>query len=320
MIKRKLGIVMLMLCICFRLMPLGAQATTIADAVEAIIPEKECSLTVSYCCAETAFSGAQVELYRVAEVSAGFHYMLTQPFVESRLILNGIKNNSEWNVIRSSLESYILAAGIAPDAVSETDENGRVHFDALKTGMYLAVIGQATQGDVECVFDAALVALPGLGQDGRWQYAVSVNAKGEILPPADADEETEFKVLKLWKGDEGRSDRPEYVTVEIFRDGIRYQTVTLSEANHWSYTWSAKDDGAKWSVAERNVPDGYTVTVDVREASFVLTNTWIPDHPDEPGDYPQTGDTSNIMFYVLVMTVSGAMLVVLGITRKRVNT
>ena len=89
--------------------------------------------------------------------------------------------------------------------------------------MYLAVVNQVTQGDLHCRFDSALVALPGLGEDGRWQYEVSVNAKAECLPPIDPDEKIEFKVLKLWKGDEGRSDRPESVEVEIFRDGISYE-------------------------------------------------------------------------------------------------
>ena len=294
-------------------------AASTSDAVEPIIPENECSLTVSYCCGETAFSGIQVKLYRIAEVSADFRYTLAQSFAASGLILDGIRTSGEWDVVRSTLKAHILAYNIAPEFTSVTNEDGQVSFESLKTGMYLAIVNQVEQDDLHYRFDSALIALPGLGSDDRWQYQVSVNAKGEVLPPVDPDEKIEFKVLKLWKGDEGGSDRPESVEVEIFRDGISYEKVVLSEEKHWSYTWSAKDDGANWSVVERNVPQGYTMTVEERQSTFVLTNTWTPTYPDDPDKPPQTGDTSNIMLYVLLMTLSGTMLIILGVIRKKVD-
>ena len=319
MINRKIGILFILLCLCFHLMPCQVMAASTSDAVEPIIPENECSLTVSYCCGETAFSGIQVKLYRIAEVSADFRYTLAQSFAASGLILDGIRTSGEWDVVRSTLKAHILAYNIAPEFTSVTNEDGQVSFESLKTGMYLAIVNQVEQDDLHYRFDSALIALPGLGSDGRWQYQVSVNAKGEVLPPVDPDEKIEFKVLKLWRGDEGRSDRPESVEVEIFRDGISYEKVVLSEENHWSYTWSAKDDGANWSVVERNVPQGYTMTVEERESSFVITNTLISSTPDDPGDAPQTGDTSNIMLYVLLMTLSGSLLIILGVIRKKVD-
>ena len=319
MINRKIWILFILLCLCFHLMPCQVMAASTSDAVEPIIPENECSLTVSYCCGETAFSGIQVKLYRIAEVSADFRYTLAQSFAASGLILDGIRTSGEWDVVRSTLEAHILAYNIAPEFTSVTNEDGQVSFESLKTGMYLAIVNQVEQDDLHYRFDSALIALPGLGSDGRWQYQVSVNAKGEVLPPVDPDEKIEFKVLKLWRGDEGRSDRPESVEVEIFRDGISYEKVVLSEEKHWSYTWSAKDDGANWSVVERNVPQGYTMTVEERESSFVITNTLISSTPDDPDNPPQTGDTSNIMLYVLLMTLSGTMLIILGVIRKKVD-
>ena len=317
MINRKIGIVVFLLCLCFHLIPHQAMAASTSDAVEPIIPENECSLTISYCYAETAFSDIEVKLYRIAQVSADFKYTLTQPFEASGLILDGIRTAGEWNVIRSTLEAHILAYNIAPEFAAVTNEDGQVSFETLETGMYLAIVSQAEQDDLHYRFDSALIALPGLGPDGRWQYQVSVNAKGEVLPPVDPDEEVELKVLKLWRGDEGRTERPKSIEVEIFRDGSSYKTVILSEENHWAYTWTAKDDGSSWTVVERNIPQGYTVTVEERQSTFVLTNTWTPTDPDDPGRPPQTGDTSNILLYVLLMVGSGSMLIILGITGKK---
>ena len=317
MINRKKGILLILLCFCFHLMPFRVMAASSSDAVESIMPEKECTLTVSYCYGDTAFSGVEVNLYRIAEVSADFKYTLTQLFESSGLILDGIRTAGEWDVVRSTLETHILAYQISPEFTARTNEEGQVSFEELKTGVYLATVSQVQEQDLQYRFDSALLALPGLDSDGRWQYHLSVNAKGEALPPVDPDEKAEIKVLKLWKGDENRNVRPENVEVEIFCNGTSYETVILSEENHWAYTWYAKDDGSNWTVVERNVPQGYTMTVEERQATFVLTNTWTPIYPDDPDEPPQTGDTSNIMLCVLLMIGSGSMMIILGITGKK---
>ena len=120
-----------------------------------------------------------------------------------------------------------------------------------------------------------------------------------------------MKVLKLWKGD---ANHPKEVEVEIFRNGVSVETVVLSEKNQWSYTWSAKESGGKWKVVERNVPAGYTMTVEQKENTFVITNALSNQPTPKP---PQTGDTMNVLLYTIVMYGSGAMLIILGITRKR---
>ena len=313
MAKRRFGIVVLLIMFCLCMLPCQVLAASTTDAKESISPDKDCSLTIAYRYDGKSFSNHPVRLYKIADVSADFQYGLTEPFANSGLILNGVQSVSEWNVIRSTLETHILSHDVDADLIGVTDEGGQICFQALKPGLYLAITDQVIQQDWIYAFDSALVALPGLGTDGLWQYEVAVASKSRAIPPADADEEIEFKVLKLWKGDNGRSDRPQSIEVEIFRDGVSYQTVILSEENHWAFSWFAKDDGATWKVVERNVPAGYTVMVEERETSFILTNTRPPDKPDAP----QTGDTANIMLYFVLMNVSGIMLIILGIAGKR---
>lgn len=313
--NRKIRIIIFLLSCCVLLMPHPAMAASTSDAVEPILPENDCSLMVSYCCEETAIQDLEVKLYRIAEVSADFQYTLTPTFASSGLVLDGIRTAGEWNVVRSTLEAYILAYNLAPEFTSLTNADGTGSFASLKTGMYLAIAGQAEENGVHYLFDSALISLPGLGPNGRWQYQVSVNAKGVALPPVEPDEKAEFKVLKLWRGDEGRNDRPKSIEVEIFCNGSSYKTVKLSDENHWAYSWFAEDDGASWTVVERNVPQGYTMTVEKRQSTFVLTNTRT--NPDDPVKPPATGDTTNIMLYILLMIGSGSMLIILGVTGKR---
>ena len=309
MAQRRFAIIILLICLC--VLPIGVRAASTADATEAIDVNRQCSLTLSYLWNERAFENVPVKLYRVAEVSADFQYTLTPAFAPTDLILQGVQTNGEWNVIRSTLEARILSEGLEADAAAVTDAAGQICFEGLKTGLYLAMAETAASGDVTCRFESALIAVPDLDGQGRWQYQVSAAPKSEVV---EQEQEIQLKILKLWKGDEGQTGRPKSIEVEIFRDGKHHETVVLTEENHWSYGWTAKDDGAKWTVAERNVPKGYTVTVEQRGTSFVLTNTFTSNPPVDP---PKTGDTGNPMFYFVLLMISGILLIIVGIIGKR---
>ena len=316
MAKRRMGVIALLLCLFLWQIPLYAGAASTADAKEPIDTDRLCELTVGYGYDGTVFRNEKVMLYKIAEVSADFRYTLTPSLEETGLILNGVQTNGEWNVIRSTLEAYILANHIAPVAETTTNELGQAVFSQLMPGMYLVSGVKVPWNDSICAFGGALVALPGLETDGLWQYSVSVAAKPQILPPGKPDEEIKQKVLKLWKGDEGVGNRPQNIEVEIFRDGVSWKTVMLSEENQWTYGWIVPNDGASWHVVERNVPAGYTMTVEQREATFVVTNTRISENPEIPTP-PQTGDTVHILLFTVLMYVSGAMLILLGLAGKR---
>ena len=315
MADRRMGIIAFLFCLCLCLVPCHAQALSTTDAAEPIDPESECTLTVSYLGSGAALEGISVDLYRIAEVSADFQYTFTPPFQDFGLSLNGVQSSWEWEVIRSTLESYILAHAVEPEFTAVTDGAGQVSFSSLKPGLYLTSAVYTELDGMEYFFDPALIALPSMDADGNWQYQISATPKHIALPPINPDEKgTEYKILKLWKGDEGLNDRPQSIEAEIFCNGISFRTVTLSEENHWSYTWTAEDPSADWTVVERNVPAGYSVTVEERETAFVLTNTRADRPPEE---YPETGDTSNILIYSGMFIVSGVALVLLSIAVKR---
>ena len=311
-----MGIIALLLCFCLCLLPTTARAVSTADAAEPIDPTRSCDFTITYRADGVGCAGIPVKAYRIAEVSADCQYTLTSAFAPTALVLNGIQTAGEWNSIRTTLESFILAQKIAPSLTGTTDSSGQVQFTAIPSGIYL--VAEATYGDDRC-FASTLVALPGLGADGLWQYEVAVSPKSELLPPVTPDEKIEMKVVKLWRGDSNTSARPESVTVEIFRDGISQETVLLFEENNWSYIWAAEKDNASWTVVERDVPAGYRVCLSKKDTTFTLTNTWITENPDPitPGGPPATGDTAPILLYLVLMFVSGSLLIILGIAEKR---
>ena len=201
MAKRRMAVMIALICLYFWLTPCYAMAASTTDASEPINVNQECMLTLTYTCDGTAFEDVSVKLYKIADVSSDFQYTLTSHFEPSELILNSVRTNGEWDVIRSTLEAHIIADNINADAVAKTDSSGTVYFEELKPGLYLAVVGTVTQEDITCFFDSALVALPGLNTEGVWEYQVTVASKSELIPPID--DVIELKVLKLWKGDGG---------------------------------------------------------------------------------------------------------------------
>ena len=313
MAKRRMGIMGFLIYICLCLLPCYAQAASTADAKEMISTERSCTLTVSYLYEETVFSDLSVKLYKIADVSANFQYTLTSHFLSSELVLNEVHSSAEWKVIHSTLEAHIIANDVSEDDTAVTDTDGQACFESLSPGLYLVVPEMADA--MPCTFDSALVSLPGLGTDGLWQYELAVASKG--APPTGTGEETSYKILKLWKGEKNNSERPQKIEVEIFWNGESYQTVVLSEDNNWSYSWTAEADDTEWTVAERNVPSGYTATLEKRDTTFILTNTKNSTNYSSGTNSPKTGDTTNILFYMLMMYASGILLVLLGIIRKK---
>ena len=81
----------------------------------------------------------------------------------------------------------IIADNIPADMAEKTDSLGQVCFEELKPGLYFALADTVTDAETRYVFDSALVALPGLGADGRPQYQVTVASKSEMIPPSGTD-------------------------------------------------------------------------------------------------------------------------------------
>lgn len=330
MAKRYLICLMTALCLSFCLMPCTVLALSTADAAEPISLTEECTLTAVYRCEGQAFADIQVPLFYVAEISEDLQFSYTDDFSFLGLPLNGICSDSEWDALRSTLDTYIIADAMPPCAAGTTNEDGTVVFEGLEEGMYFIPSIAVEDDGLYCSFSCSLVALPGLDPvDKSWSYHVSTLPKPNmsVIPIND---ELSYKVLKLWRDTDNTESRTEGVEIDILRNGVTVETVLLSEENNWTYTWSSENDGSIWTVIERNIPDGYFMTLEKRSTTFIVTNTLEPSETEEPDETkvpyetdephetsPQTGDTSSVSLYILLLCLSGVMLIIVGVTGKR---
>lgn len=281
------------------------------SAIQPITPDTPVSLTLTYSYNDTAFEGLEINIYRVAEVFPNSSFGLAGDFVDYSLALNSVKSQSEWKQIAETAMAYAVADGISPTASSVTDEEGKADFDSLETGLYLVAGCRVDHDKGYCSFDSFMLILPAANDDGTWSYDVNAKPKSSYVQTVPDD--VEYSVIKLWKDTGYENARPASVKIELYKDGTFVESVTLSAENNWSYSWQAPGDGAVWTAVEADVENGYTVTVEQKENSFVVTNTYSKDPPPPP-----TGDTTNIGLYIIIMAIAGMGLVTIGaISRRR---
>lgn len=97
----------------------------------------------------------------------------------------------------------------------------------------------------------------------------------------------EVNVLKHWVNDEKES-RPETIEIDLLQNGKIIETVLLSEATGWKYTFTdlaefdQEGKAYEYSVQEKPVK-GYRVKLEETDAGFEITNTYL-----RPGDIQDT--------------------------------
>ena len=104
---------------------------------------------------------------------------------------------------------------------------------------------------------------------------ISVDGYEFVITNTRTINPVEVSVQKVW-ADEDYYARPESVEVILYRDEEVYETVTLNEANDWSYSWTGLTDEYSWSVGEAEVPEEYVETVTNEGYDFTITNTRTP--------------------------------------------
>lgn len=262
-----------------------------ALAYQPIDTGQETALTVYFGKDGVHFSGAEFQLYRVADVSSSAQFTLTGDFSRYPVSLKEL-DSAGWRALAQTLEAYAARDKLTPLHTAITGKNGRAEFSSLTTGLYL-VTGQRYESQgYTYTPQPFLIALPSLTDENSWKYTMAVSCKYDS--DSNTEEDTiERKVLKVWRDDGNEEKRPEQIVVQLLRDGEVYDTVTLSNDNNWRYTWPELSADHHWQVVEHRTPEDYTVLIEREGITFVMTNTCLQDIPDTPPPGDNTPPDSN---------------------------
>lgn len=199
---------------------------------------------------------------------------------------------ARWQAIAKTLEN--VAPTIRP-AGYQMSANGRVTFTNLTPGLYLLTatgpVVKENDADYRYIYQPTFVMVPWY-ENGIWDYSrdLTFGDADPILRPKYTYERVEhdYVIHKYWYNDTTQNTRPQSISVNIYRDGVLWRTVTLSAANDWTYRWTAGSQ--VFRVNEVSTGSNYSVTIDNKSASIVLENTYNPppppDNPPPPSENP----------------------------------
>ena len=157
--------------------------------------------------------------------------------------------------------------GIRPDSVTvkllangeDTGKTLELNADNRWTGSFTEL--DKFQGGKAVEYSVAEVTVPG--------YETEINgnaAEGYTITNSHAPETVAVKGTKTWEDNDDQDGiRPESITINLLADGEVIDTVTVTAANNWTWSYTGlpkyKDHGTEivYSITENPV-DGYTTT------------------------------------------------------------
>ena len=272
----------------------------------ALCAGKGASLTVQYKYDDVTYEGLDVNVYKVADMLSDGTLELTEKFSHYHINLEGITSQDEWKTVTATAAAYVAADGIKADISLVTDGEGKAAAESIDPGLYLIASVKVEAEGKTVKFDDFVTVVT--VDDEKNEKDILAYPKGSSHTPTEKD--IEYKVVKLWKDADSGTERPPFVTVEIFCNGELWDTVKLSTENNWTHTWRAKDDGAEWTVCESEVDERYTVTVERNGETFVVINS------TEAGEGAQTGDLIASGPFIICILLVGIITVVVLLWRR----
>ena len=272
------------------------------------------NLTLSLVDDKTPVAGVTFEIYHVGQYTADGAAQLAGKFANYPVVIDTVSEDSSAEA--NALFGFAKKDALTPEAVATTGSDGTALVKDLPAGIYLI-------GGLPCEFAGAvyhtepqLLVLPHVdGTTGE----VDLNPVLQVKFSREAEKTISRKVLKVWQDGSGNA-RPQSVTVHLLENGAVYDTVTLTAENQWRNVWEGLDASSLWQIVEE-VPEPYTVQVELEGSTFLLKNSapeqppTDPTVPSVPGeDIPQTG---MLWWPVLMLGGLGIAMVTGGIALRK---
>ena len=244
---------------------------------------------------KTPITGAELSLYYVATVSPNGNNHLSYTFTDA---FENCGCGLDDPALSATLDAFVTDHSV-PTKKLVTDGKGSVTFGNLPLGLYYVKQTAAVAGYAPCT--SFLVTVPNQSGDG---YVYDVNAS----PKTDVSKLTEITVKKVWNVG-GAAKAADSVTVQLLKDGVVVQTATLDAQNNWQVTYSDMSESDAYSIAEVNIPQGFTATYSKSGYVFTVTNT---------ASLAQTGQ---LIWPIPVLAMAGLCLIAVGavVLRKTRN-
>lgn len=259
---------------------------------------------------------AKFSLYKVASIDQKGNIVRTENFKKYAVDIQD-------NTAAETLQYYVKQDQIPADAYDTTNANGIIVFDQLDQGIYL-ILGDRFERDGKIYSpQPVIVSVP--SEKKNWNVDVHAKYSENDKPTSDR---TNISVQKIWKDGESK-DRPKSVVVQLStKDGV-YDEVLLNEDKNWKKEWKDLDANKEWFVTEKDVPEGYNVSISKQDTEyvFVVTNTKKGNTPPGPngdgggnggghgggGSHNKLPQTGQLWWPVGLLLCGGMLSIIIGL-------
>ena len=198
-------------------MPLKAFAASTDQATEQIDTAKTSTLTVAYNADDTEFESVKVQLYRVADLTAEYDFVLTEEFAASGLDLNNLDSSDQWRTVSDTLDAFVQSN--SPASVGEftlAPSNTKAVFNGLTPGWYfIPQVVLVCENDIR-TFSSVIATLPTVSE-GKWVYSYDTKPKSENVVPTYKD--VTYFINVVWEDAGYEKYRPASVVAHVSHTG-----------------------------------------------------------------------------------------------------
>lgn len=225
------------------------------------------------------------KIYKVGKILED-KVIIEEEFLKCGIDFEKISEEDRLKNIGDTLEAYVHENNVKPFKEDKTKEDGHVIFKNLDKGLYL-LIADVGQGDKDIKTKPVLVTIPSKDKNTNELIdKVVINTKNEEVEK----DKINFKVEKIWINDEEKKDKPSYIEVWLYKNGVKDDSIILKEENNWKYEWKDLDSKYNWTVVEKNIPKGYEVSYEKYSTHIKIKNTYKEIEVEKPSTVlPQTG-------------------------------
>lgn len=235
---------------------------------------------------DTPIEGVVFSLYYVARADLNSDGNLSYAFSD-QFKNKGVELTDP--ALVSKLDQLVDTSFIS-SAKAATDSDGKAVFQNLALGYYFVKQTNSVEGYAQC--SSFLVTVP-IKNGNEYIYDVNASPKTDIARLVD------LTIKKVWNTDE-TTEITEQVTVQLLKEDVLIETVTLNEQNNWETILEDMPESDRYHIVEVNVPKGFTATYTQNGNVYTVTNSVSLIH------------TGQIIWPIPVLAIAGMMLIVIG--------
>ncbi len=247
----------------------------ISLSVTALNLEQDGKIIINYTYNDNPLDDVDFRVYQVAKLTENGIYEMMGDFADIEIDFYQLEVTSYWINLKNEIEHYVDYKMIKPEYEFITDDAGNYNLDDLDLGLYYITADFTDDGLYAYYSEPLLIFVGQYDEDvERWVYEFTITPKISMF---SLDHPATITVNKTWENINNETVIPNSIEVELYCNGIVYDTVTLSEENLWSYTWQNIDLDQVWAVCEKTTLTDFEVSYDRNYYTFEIINTYIGD-------------------------------------------